>query len=240
MDVDVELYSRVKKQRNESFRMLAPSGTPVKQQLIDPETGEVVERSDTRKGLEVGADSYKPMGEAEVEKITERSKTTSVKEQYVPLGEIALDLAIDRFAVRPDEDNPQSVEALNIVWNGLRATGAAWVCGSFSSRGTSDGILVLYADEAGMWGALLPFEEELYPTPTWLPTKNAKQAKLFGGHIKDEIGIDQFDHASYVSEYRTRRRKVIEAVLNDEDVELVAPSKPKEEKVDLLAALEAA
>jgi non-homologous end joining protein Ku len=236
--VSVELYARVKKQRNEHFRNLAPSGKPVQQQNIDSATGKSFKDA-VRKGIETGPNTFAVMTPEAIEKIDEGVKTAVIPpEQFCPIGSIALDLAIDRFAVRPQDDVAGAADALNIVWNGLRANELAWLA-QVSLRGGHDAILVLYADDAGMWAALLPFEEECYPTPTYQFQENEKAAQLFGRMVEQEHEVEEFDHSAWVSEYRARRMATIEAVLAGQEVEVASPPKGKDAVVpDLLAALE--
>jgi non-homologous end joining protein Ku len=232
---NVTLWRRVKDRRNESFKTLAPSGQPAKQgKQIDSATGKPFS-GPTRKGVKVGKDEYVPLPEGAEDKIKEGTSTKIIDaatSAFCPLNSIALDLAIQRYAVRPDSKVEGAKEALNIIWNGLRESQAAWVS-QVSFSGGHDSISVLYADESGMWMALLPFEEECYPTPTPEFVENERQAELFASEVLGDV--DEFDHSGWVSEYRTRRAKVIA----DKPVEVDSPPEQATEvKQDLMAMLE--
>lgn len=233
--INVVLYSRVKKQRNDSFRNLAPSGQPVVQQMVDPHDGAVVR--DPRKGVSIGVDTFIVMPLEALEAVKSGVKTEVAKpRQFVPVDSLAWDLAIDRFAVRPDEKVPGSGQSTGIIWNGLRSTGLAYVT-QVSLTGGHDGILALYADDQGFWGALLPFEEELYPVPTHQFEVDEKAETLFAQVLEAQHEVEPFDHASYESEYRARREAIIDQVVAGETP--VAPEQPKPEPIDLMAALRA-
>jgi non-homologous end joining protein Ku len=237
LTISVELYARVKKTRSESFTTLAPSGQPAQTRRIDPATGE--EFSGSRQGVKVGRD-YVPMTEEALEQINAGTRTRVLKpEAFCPLHTIALDLAIDRFYVRPQHEVAGADTSLNIVWNGLRATGLAW-CTQMSIRGGHDAVLVVYADDSGLYAALLPFEEEVYPAPEHVFEPNEKAGSLFAAMVENEHEIAPFDHADWKSEYRARRQQAIDAVIAGAPV----PQQPEpvaQEAVvpDLMAALEA-
>jgi DNA end-binding protein Ku len=239
MSISIELYARVKKSRNESFKTLAPSGQPRETQSVDPATGEVYDGG-SMKGVKVGPNEYVPMTEQALEQIDAGTKTRVLKpEAFCPLSSIALDLAIDRFYVRPQPDVAGSEQSLNIVWNGLLSTKLAW-CTQMSIRGGHDAVLVVYADEAGLFAALLPFEDEVYPAPAHVFERSEKAGNLFAAMVEQEHEIDDFDHSAWKSEYRARRQAAIEAVIAGAPVAALPDPKPVEESVpDLMAALEA-
>jgi DNA end-binding protein Ku len=236
LSISIELYARVKKTRSESFKTLAPSGQPAETKRIDPVSGE--EFSGSRKAVKVGRD-YVPMTEEALAQIDAGTKTRVLKpERFCPLDTIALELAIDRFYVRPQKEVAGADQSLNIVWNGLRATGLAW-CTQMSIRGGHDSVLVLYAAESGLYAALLPFEDEVYPAPSFEFTKSEKAGKLFAAMVEQEHETAPFDHTAWKSEYRARRQQAIEAVLAGAPAPEPEPVVVEQAMPDLMAALEA-
>jgi non-homologous end joining protein Ku len=242
---NIEFYGRVKKSRNESFVNLAPSGTPPIKKLIDPATNEEFEQEQIVKGykLKGGKDAvYAHMTPESLEQIKEGQKDRVLRPHpttgYVPLKTLALDLAIDRWAVRPDEDVPTAVQAVQIIWNGLLKSKRAIVT-TASLGGGHDSVIVVYATSNGLWAAALPFEEELYPVPTFAWEKSTRMAEVFTKAMEQKEN-PAFDHEALQSEYRPRRRAIIEAVVNGQEIEMPeeAPM-PKAEAPDLLAQLEA-
>ena len=234
--INVALYSRVKKQRTESFRTLAPNGQPVKNKQVDSD-GNPVDSDSTQKGVEVSKDQYVPLTEEALEKIKEGGKTKIAKpDSFCPLESIDLTLAIDRFAVRPDSKVPVSDAAVNIVWNGLRSTGSAYVSQVTLRGGSHDSVLVLYATETDFFGALLPFEEELYPVPEADFTRDEQQEQLVAQVIDQQYEKGEFEHGKYRSEYRARRQQAIEAVLSGAEVPEPEQT-PTQQTPDLMAML---
>jgi DNA end-binding protein Ku len=240
--VNVALYSRVKKQRNESFRLIGPSGQPIQSNYpLDSGTGKEIKPEEVRRSVEVGsgkAKKYVPMTEEAIERINSGIKTEIAQaDRYAPLESIDLALAIDRFVVRADDKVPGAAANVNVLWNGLRASGLAHVS-QISPGGGHDAILVLYADEHDFRGVLLPFEAELYPVPPPEFERNDKAGELFRRVIDEEM-VKPFDHAAYVSEYRARRQEAIDAVIAGADIKVEAPPEPVSQVPDLMAALQA-
>jgi non-homologous end joining protein Ku len=175
-----------------------------------------------------------------LEQINAGTKTRVLKpEAFCPLASIALDLAIDRFYVRPQADVAGADTSLNIVWNGLKATGLAW-CTQMSIRGGHDAVLVLYADDSGLYAALLPFEEEVYPAPSFQFEENEKAGYLFAAMVENEHEITAFEHGAWQSEYRSRRQAAIDAVIYGSPVAVLPqPVVQDDVQPDLMAALQA-
>jgi non-homologous end joining protein Ku len=236
--LEVELYSRVKKARNESFTNLAPSGQQVESRKFDPATGEQIESEQVRKGVKVGPHEYAVMTDEALEQIKSGTKTTVVApEQVVRKESIAMDLAIDRFAVRPAEGQEGNV---SLLWNGLRVGELAY-CSQVSMHGGHDSVLVFYADENGLWAALLPFEDELYPLPTHSFDTNDQAGEMLAAQLLgDEDEAPDFDHSAFESEYRARRQAAIDAVIAGEEVVVQEQVEEPKDTPDLLAALQAA
>jgi non-homologous end joining protein Ku len=243
--VNVALYSRVKKQRNESFRNLAPSGKPVQSQYIDPDTGVTFDKDLIRKGAQIkGGKSpeFAVMTPEAMEEISSGVKTEVAKpEQFVPLSSLDLSLGIDRYAVRPDDRVAGADQSVNIVWNGLRESGLAYVS-QVSVNGGHDGLLALYANDDGFWAVMLPFDDELYSFPDYEFTEDQKAADLFAKALDSTYADQQsaWVHSEFSSEYRSRRKAAIEAVIAGQPVAAKAPVKSEASVPDLMAALEAA
>jgi non-homologous end joining protein Ku len=240
--VNLALYARVRGSKgNGSFRMLAPNtGNPVAQQLVDSETGAVVERAETRKGVEVAKDTYEALSDEQVALIEDGAKTQLAElRQFAPLDTIDWTLATATYAVRADDKVPGSASAVNILWNGLQSTGLAYLT-QMSMRAGSDVILAIYADEGGMWAATLPFEHVVYdvPEPSFEPDPKARAlfAQVVEAHYGDQV--KGYDPADYASEAKARRDAVVAAVLAGSEVEApeAKPVPAAPSLMDLMAA----
>lgn len=234
---NVELKPRVKKTRKPSFKNIAPSGAPAKNgKPVDSMTDKSFDADKIRKGVEIGNGAYAVMTDEALAALKAIEKTeVATPIAFAPLDSISLDLAHDRFAVLPDDKVKGSDKGTNIIWNGLLHTGLAYIAQVYN--GSMDSLLVIYATDNGLWGAYLPFEHELYDIPTHDYTPDAKAASVFEKVVEQTYTVAPFDHSAYASEYLAERNRVIEQVIEGE--EIVAPVEaPGKQAADLMSVLE--
>jgi DNA end-binding protein Ku len=236
--VNVALHNRTKSRGSESFKTLAPNGQPVKSQYIDTE-GNVVERDSTSKGYEVAKGQFAVLSPEALEAIGSGQRSTLVEpDSFAPLGSVPLELALATYSVTADAKVAGSEKSVNVLWNGLRKTGLAYVTRvTLSSR---DAILVVWATDDALLAAALPFTTELNEVPSATLTENEAEAEMFESVVGAAYETRPFDHKSFESEYGARRRETIEAVLKGHKVEAPAEPAPAAEVPDLMAALKAA
>jgi non-homologous end joining protein Ku len=236
LPVNVELWARVKASRNKSFRNLAPSGQPVESKTYDPVDGELVESA--HKGWDVGKGQFVVMPKEALDEMkkAEKSKVLRVS-QFASLDSIDLSVAINRYAVRPDPDVAASDQAVQIVWNGLRHLEAAYVT-PLTLSASNESVLVIYADERGLWAVALPFADEMYPVPTFAFEENDQAAELFAKMVESDLGVTEFEHERYEGACRVRRAEIIEKVVAGHVIEST-PEEPEPQKAvpNLLALL---
>jgi non-homologous end joining protein Ku len=238
--INVTLYKRHRTIRTDSFKTIAPSGKPMKSgPPIDSATDQPYDKTLSRKGVPIGNDEYVVLTDTMLTTIADAEKTRVAKvDRFCPLDTIALDLAIDRFAVRPDDKVVGSDGATNILWNGLRTTGLAYVSQVALRNGGMDGLLVIYADDRGLWAALLPFVDELYSVPTHSFTEDENASALFGKVVAQTYHVGPFEHDSYTSHYKERRQEIIDAAIAGREI-VEAKPEPAKAVVDLMAIMAA-
>jgi DNA end-binding protein Ku len=85
----IALYPAASSAERVSFnRINRKTGNRLRQQLVDGETGEPVEREDVGRGYEIGKNQYLPVEDEELEKIQIESTHTIDIQSFVPRGEI--------------------------------------------------------------------------------------------------------------------------------------------------------
>src|SRR5919201_1410832 len=85
----IALYPATSSSERVSFnRINKKTGNRLRQQLIDSETGEPVERDDVGRGFEIGKNQYLQVEDAELEKIQIESTHTIDIQNFVPRAEI--------------------------------------------------------------------------------------------------------------------------------------------------------
>ncbi len=85
----VELYPATTQKERVSFNLLSrETGNRLRRQLVDPETGEVVEPHDQVKGFEIAKREYVTVEEEEIDSVAVESTHTIDIERFVPRTEI--------------------------------------------------------------------------------------------------------------------------------------------------------
>ena len=91
VEIPVRVYSQVKSKSSSSLKLVAPSGQPVKQILIDPETNKKVSKTNTRKGISVNG-KFIIFEQDELEFLKSSSSPDIEFIEYVPSKDI-----LDRY-----------------------------------------------------------------------------------------------------------------------------------------------
>ena len=85
----IALYPAASSSERISFnRINKKTGNRLKQQLVDAETGETVEKEDIGRGYEIGKGQYLQIEDEEIEKIRIESSHTIAIDTFVPRSEI--------------------------------------------------------------------------------------------------------------------------------------------------------
>lgn len=85
----MELYPAATSKERVSFHLLnRETNNRLRRQMVDPETGDVVESSDQVKGFEIAKRQYVTLDESEIEKVQIESNHTIDIESFVPRTEI--------------------------------------------------------------------------------------------------------------------------------------------------------
>jgi DNA end-binding protein Ku len=88
ISIPVRLFTAARPERVSFNQLSKKTHARVKQQLIDPTTGEVVERSDIVKGYAVGKDQYVLVEDEEIKKVQPASGDTMEILEFVKLQEV--------------------------------------------------------------------------------------------------------------------------------------------------------
>lgn len=238
--VNVRFYGRVKSRSGESFRQLDPKHKQPCSSVLRDVDGNDVERADVLKGVEHGKGQYVALTPDQVELIAEGERSSLIEaEQWVPLETVDLSLALSTYMVVADGDVPGSARSANLVWNGLRASGLAYVSRLTMKSGSRDAIVVIYANDDGMFAATMPFVHELNDVPESGFHVDQKQAEMFQKAVIGNVEVTDFEVEALESEYRQRRAQAIEAALKGKPLpKPVAKGPLKQADADLMALLE--
>jgi len=218
--------------------MLTPKGNPVKQVLTDKVTGEGVSRSECIKGFAIAKGQWVKFTKEEMEKLApEKSKAIEIK-QFVSANEL----------------HPMSVEKTHYLGPG---PGGEKAYGLFSQVMETKGVVAI-----AQWTnrtkdhlvAIRPFKRDGVCGLILQELFYANEVRSFGdigvsntvGASDAEVGmagqlidslVGKFDASQYTDAFSKRVQKAVEEKLAGK--EITAAPTPKDNVMDLLAALQA-
>jgi non-homologous end joining protein Ku len=241
--VPVAVYTATKSRRSESFKMLDPVfNMPVSQRLVDKD-GTVIERSSTVKGVEAGPGQYVALTEQGLELIGNVGRTPVVNvERFAPIESIDFNQAIEHYVITPDPKVAGADAAVQVLWNGLRASHRAAVIQNWAAKENSKpSILVITAQENGLVGTLIAYARERNDVPSpFVPQVNEEIGQMFEKAVRN-YNLDYFDAGVYTDSHAERRQQAIDLALSgaplDEHIAAAQPAEPQ--TPNLMAALQA-
>ena len=240
---NVLFNARKKSTRGPGFKMVGPDGLPPVGRKYEATSGNEITSDDIRKAVSVGRGKQAvlhPLSSEAVETITDQGKTVMMEADYLaPVASLPVEDALMSYDVTPDLEVAGAERSVNVLWNGLRATGLAYV--SHATIGTRDSIVAIWAGDIdeGLKAVSLPFVAEMYP-PTGYDAwqVDQEQGNVMAQSFEQEYEIKTaFDHKAFASDYEARRNAVIDKVLAGQDVPAPEAPKPTEAAPDLMAML---
>lgn len=207
VDVPVKLYSAVQ-DRAVHFRLLdAKRHEPVKQHMVDPDTGDVVESADIRRAYQTDEGQLVILDDEDLAKaIPEASREIQIT-HFVPPEKISHQWYDRPYFLGPDgEDERYFALAQALEKRGVEGV-ARWVmrnkeyAGALRSEG---GYLMLITLRHA--GEVVPASALPAPSGRALDEREVGMAKQLIGAMEDE-----FDIAAYHDEYRERVQEFVEA-----------------------------
>ena len=118
----IALYPAVSSSERVSFnRINKKTGSKLKQQLVDGETGETVDKEDIGRGYEIGKGQFLEVEDEEIEKIRIESSHTIAIDTFVPRSEIDDRYLDEPYYIAPTDQVGQ--EAFAVIRDATRDKG---------------------------------------------------------------------------------------------------------------------
>jgi DNA end-binding protein Ku len=115
----IALYPAASSSERISFnRINKKTGNRLKQQLVDAETGDMLEKEDIGRGYEIGKGQYLQIEDEEIEKIRIESSHTITIDTFVPRSEIDDRYIDDPYYIAPTDQVGQ--EAFAVIRDAIR------------------------------------------------------------------------------------------------------------------------
>lgn len=241
--IHLAAYPLIQSRSAQSFKTLcachqAPVMAPKRCSVDD----RALEATEMLKGHQTGKDTYAVIPPEAAETLRSAEATGVLKIEALPvIGSLPMHLVTGHYRIVPNDKIPGSEQPVQILWNGLIATGRAVVTEWVMRAGSRDSLLVIHADAFGLTGNTLPYSSELRDAPEFKPVENEQAAQMFEQFAAVQgINMDDFAHTAYESSYEQRRASAIEAALSGKPIK-VDEAKPAEAGApDLMAMMAAA
>jgi len=239
VNIPVKVYSASESSTKISFNQLhAEKKTRLKQQMYDPETGEVVTKDNIVKGYEFAKDQYVVFSEEELKALEPESDKRMEIAEFVPAESIDPLYLDTLYFLGPDKGAERAFRLLMVT---LSETKRAAVV-RYASRGREhvavvrtlagwDGLALQqlrYADEVRSPAEVPLGETEVTPAEVALATQ-----------LVEAQAVSAFEPGKYKDEHQEKLRSIIEQKVKGEPITIAVPTKAMVPVLDLMAALKA-
>jgi DNA end-binding protein Ku len=239
VNIPVKLYSAVSRKTVRFNQIDAESGQRIRQQRVNPETGEEVPYEQIVKGYEISPDQYVTISNEELEALEPQKTRTIDIEEFVDLEQIDPIHYDHPYYLAPDKGAGKAYKLLLDAMEQADKVGIARVV-----IRSKENLVALRA-----YNGALTMETMLFPDEVVDPssieelaaadgkTKTTKRELDMAKQLIESLSGD-FDPTGYTDEYRERVLELIERKAAGETITVEAPEPERKEVPDLMAALE--
>ena len=197
----IALYPATSSSERISFnRINKKTGNRLKQQNVDSETGDPVEREDVGRGYEIGKGQYLQIEDEEIDKLQIESSHTVDIDNFVPRSEIDDRFIDSTYYLAPTDQVGQ--EAFAVIRDTIRAKNMVALGRIVLAR--REHVIMLEAFDKGLLGATLRYSYEVREATAYFEDipelKLPDEMKKLAAHIVDSKA-SHFDPASFQDHY---------------------------------------
>ena len=238
VSIPVRLYSTSETSGGVRFNMLDPSdNTRVKQQLVNPRTGVVVERKETIKGYEFGKGQYVTFSDEEIKDLQEKASPAIEITEFVPLAEVEPIYFEKAYYLGPEKGGER---AYRLLGEAMRETGRSALA-KHAARG-KEYLVLLRPYGSGLLMQQLKYGAEL---KSFDEVPLGEETELKPGELElavqliEQIASDEFRPDQYTDEVRQRLWDAIQSKIDGREVADDETEAPQAQIIDLMEALKA-
>ncbi|WP_419161785.1 Ku protein [Candidatus Palauibacter sp.] len=237
VSIPCQLFSSAENSQKVRFNFLSPSGTRVKQQYVDAQTGDPVERRELVKGYQFARDKYVTFTPEELKALEARATQAIEIVEFVPVDQVERAYIGKTYYLGAGKGGDKAYRLLGAA---MKKTGWAALA-KYAARGKQYLVLVRPV------GDHLVLEQLHYAHEvrdiTGVPAGEAElqDAELqLAVQLIEQIASDEFDPGKYEDEVGQRVLEAIEKKVADgAEIEAPAEEEPTAQVIDLMAALRA-
>lgn len=235
----IALYPAASTSERVSFnRVNKKTGNRLKQQLIDAETGEPVEKEDIGRGYEIGKGQYLQVEDEELDKIKIESTHTISIDSFVARSEIDDRYLDTPYYITPTDQVGQ--EAFAVIRDAIRAKGMAALGRVVLSR--REHVMMLEAFDKGLLATVLRYAYEVRDQAVYFEDiadlKLPADMKELAAHIVDSKTV-HFDPSAFVDHYETALVELLRAKQAGRALEAPKEEPSSHRVINLMDALRA-
>ena len=235
----IALYPATSSSERVSFnRINKKTGHRLKQQQVDAETGDPVEKEDIGRGYEIGKGQYLQVEDDEIEKIRIESTHTIEIDSFVPRSEIDDRYPDSPYYVAPTDQVGQ--EAFAVIRDAIREKGLVALGRVVVSR--REYVVMLEAFEKGLLATTLRYAYEVREPASYFEDipdlKLPAEMKQLASHILDTKAA-HFEPAKFTDHYETALVELLRAKQAGRIVEAPTDEPAPQRVINLMDALRA-
>ena len=237
VNIPVKVYSANDSSGKISFNQLhAEKKTRLKQQMYDPETGEIVPRDKIVKGYEFAKDQYIVFAEDELDQLELATSRSMDITEFVPLETVDPLYFESGYYLGPDKGAERAFKLLTAGMAEMKHAAVAKYV-----RGGKQNLILLRPFGPGMVMQMLRFYDELKAQDEVpIPEATISEAELnLARQFIQQLSKPKFDPTQYKDEYREKLKDLIDRKVKGETVTLTPVAAPVAKVVDLMEALKA-
>ncbi len=238
VSIPVRLYSTAENSGGVRFNMLDPSdNTRVRQQLVNPRTGAVVERKETIKGYEFGKGQYVTFSDEELKDLQEKASPAIEISEFVPLEQVEPIYFEKSYYLGPEKGGERAYRLLS---EAMRTTGRTALA-KHAARGKQY-LVMLRPYGSGLLMQQLRFGNEL---KSFDEVPLGEETELKPGELElavqliEQIASDEFRPDEYTDDVRKRLWDAIQQKIDGREVAEDETEAPQAQIIDLMEALKA-
>jgi DNA end-binding protein Ku len=240
VNIPVKLYSAVSRKTVRFHQLDAESGQRIRQQRVNPESGEEIPYEQIIKGYEIGPDRYVTISPEELEALEPQKTRTIDIEDFVDLEEIDPIFYDHPYYLAPDTG---AGKAYRLLLDAMSEAGKVAIARVVIR--SKENLVAIRPHGGVLTMETMLFADEVIP-PDSLDElssadgdqKTSKRELEMAQQLIDSL-TSEFEPDKYHDEYRERVLDLIERKAQGETVVVEAPPEEPKEVPDLMAALEA-
>lgn len=237
VNIPVKVFSANNTTEKISFNQLhADKKTRLKQQMYDPETGEIVPREKIVKGYEYAKDQYLIVNEEELDALELATSRSMDITEFVPLDSVDPLYFENGYYLGPDKGAERAYKLLAAALTDARYAAVA----KYVARGKQQLVVFRPLNGAIVMQQLRYAEEVKTLGEIPIPDATVTEAELgLAKQFITAMAKPKFDITQYKDEYRERLRDMLDRKIKGEAVDLTPQPAPVAKVVDLMEALKA-